>query len=236
MVKLHGLHSWHVSIKEAISLQSQLAPKVSCTSTIPEKVSHIAGVDISPPNSEGKVRAALVILSYPGLELEEVCVADGDPGLPYVPGLLSFREMPVIVSALERLKLTPDIIIADGQGLAHPRRFGIACHLGLWTSIPTIGCAKSILVGKHESLDREAGATSELVHRDEVVGMAVRTRKDVKPVYVSVGHKIDLDSAVGWVLASCTGKRLPETTRLAHKAAAGDIEPGLRGLLVKSPV
>jgi len=202
---------------------------VSCASAISDNVRRLAGVDISPPDAEGVVRAAVVVLSYPGLDLEEVRLAEGKPGLPYIPGLLSFRETPVLIDALESLEQSPDIIIADGQGLAHPRRFGIACHIGLLTDTPTIGCAKSILRGRHGPLGSEHGSTAELVDRDEVVGVALRTRADVSPVYVSVGHKVDLASAVVWVLASCKGRRLPETTRLAHQAAAGHVAPGLRG-------
>ena len=163
IVKVRTLHPWHVSVDEAKVIQRRLAPMVSCVSAIPDKVRHLAGVDISPPDSGGTVRAAVVVLRYPGLELEEVTVADGKPGLPYIPGLLSFRETPVIIDALGALDLTPDIIIADGQGLAHPRSFGIACHIGLLTDTPTIGCAKSILTGKHGPLGAEAGSRTPLM-------------------------------------------------------------------------
>ena len=169
-----------------------------------------------------------MVLGYPELELEEVSLAEGKPGIPYIPGLLSFRETPVLIDALEALELTPDIIIVDGQGLAHPRLFGIACHIGLLTDTPTIGCAKSILTGRHGSLGREAGSRAEMVSKGTVVGTALRSRTDVAPLYVSVGHKVDLTSAVEWVLACCRGRRLPETTRLAHQAAAGRFPPGRR--------
>ena len=222
------MHPWYVSIEEAKALQRRLAPDVSRVSAIPESVGHVAGVDISAPIGEGVVRAAVVVLGYPDLNVEEVRLAEGKPGLPYVHGLLSFRETPVLIDALECLELTPDIIIADGQGLAHPRGFGVACHTGLLTCTPTIGCAKSILIGKHGLLGTERGSRAELVNRGEVVGMAVRTRTDVSPVYVSVGHKVDLSSAVEWVLACCRGRRLPETTRQAHWAAAGRLASGRR--------
>ena len=199
---------------------------VSSVRAIPEHVQRVAGVDISGADAEGKVRAAVVVLSYPDLGVEEVSVAEGKPGLPYVPGLLSFRETPVLIGALERLELDPDIIIADGHGLAHPRRFGIACHMGLLTDTPTIGCAKSILTGRHGPLGGGAGCQADLVDRGAVVGTVLRTRTDVSPVYVSVGHKVDLSSATEWVLACCKGRRLPETTRLAHQAAAGRLAPG----------
>ena len=152
-------------------------------------------------------------------------MAQARPRLPYIPGLLSFRETPVLADALEALTTAPDIIMVDGQGYAHPRRFGIACHIGLLADTPTVGCAKSILRGRHATLGREEGAQAPLVDGGEVVGMALRTRADVPPVYVSVGHKVDLDSATCWVLACCRGRRLPEPTRLAHQAAAGQFTP-----------
>lgn len=227
-MRLQSLHPWLVTVEEAKALQTRLAPMVSHTNAIALNVRHVAGVDISPPNDEGIVQAAVVVLSYPDLHTEEVRIAQGKPGLPYIPGFLSFREVPVLIHALESLELTPDIIIADGQGLAHPRRFGIACHLGLITGVPSIGCAKSILRGRHEPLGSEAGSQAEMVDKGEVVGVALRTRTDVSPVYVSVGHKIGLSSAAEWVLACCKGRRLPETTRLAHQAAASHLTQGRR--------
>ena len=215
-----------MSIDEAIALQRRLAPIVSAENAITDRVRLLAGLDISPPDAEGTVRAAVVVLGYPELQVEEVSLAEGKPGLPYIPGLLSFRETPVFTEALGKLELTPDIIICDGQGLAHPRSFGIACHIGLITDTPTIGCAKSRLTGRHGTLGQDEGSKAELLNKGNVVGMVLRTRKDVSPVYVSVGHKIDLDSAVEWVLACCRGKRLPETTRVAHQAAAGRVYSG----------
>ena len=229
-MKLQSLHPWGVTAREAVNIQRRLAPMVSAVSSIPKKVALVAGVDVSPPGPDGVVRAAAVVLSFPDMSLEEVGVAEGKPGFPYVPGLLSFRETPVAGRVLESLALTPDLIIADAHGTAHPRRFGLACHLGLLADVPTIGCAKSRLTGTHDALAGEVGSRVELVSRGEVIGMVVRTRADVSPVYVSVGHKIDPSSAVDWVLACSRGKRLPETTRLAHQAAAGSIAPGRRGL------
>jgi deoxyribonuclease V len=201
---------------------------VSHESAIPDRARYVAGVDISPPDEDGIVRSAVVVLEYPGLEVREVRLAEAKPNIPYIPGLLSFRETPALIDALESLELTPDIIIVDGQGIAHPRRFGIACHLGLLADTPTIGCAKSILRGRHGPLDTEAGSQAEMIDRGDLVGLALRTRKDVSPVYVSVGHKVSLPLAAQWVLACCKGRRLPETTRLAHQAAAGRLAPGLR--------
>ena len=224
-MKVRTLHPWGVTTGEARDLQRKLAPMVCTSNMTSTQVRYFAGLDLSPPDQEGIVRGAAVVLSYPDLEVMEVGIAEGKPQFPYIPGLLSFRECPVLVSALEQLTTTPDIIFADGQGLAHPRRFGLACHIGLITGIPTIGCAKSLLLGVHGLLGDDAGAHAELVHASEVVGMALRTRANVRPVYVSVGHNIDLASAVRWVLACCLGKRLPEATRLAHQAAAGKPMP-----------
>jgi deoxyribonuclease V len=224
-VRLEELHSWDVSTTEASQIQQQLASEVSHVSTLPEKLSYIAGVDISTSRYGGLARGAVVVLRYPSLEVEEVRVAEAEPPFPYIPGLLSFREVPVLKGALEALAITPDLVLVDGQGLAHPRRFGLACHLGLMLDVPTVGCAKSILLGKHESLPQEANSWAEMTDNGEVVGAAVRTRTNVKPVYVSVGHKIDLHTAIGWTLACCRGLRIPEPTRLAHQAAGGKLNP-----------
>ena len=197
---------------------------MSRSNGIPELARYVAGMDISPPNAEGVVRAAAVVMSLPDLAVVEVKSAQGKPGFPYVPGLLSFREAPLALEALERLTITPDFLLADGQGLAHPRRFGLACHLGLLTGLPAIGCAKSVLKGRHGPLGQEKGSWAPLEDKNEVVGAALRTRQGVTPVYVSIGHKVDLPSALRWVLACCARFRLPEPARLAHHAAAGRIQ------------
>ena len=222
-MKVQYLHRWDVSVKEAIDIQRRLSSMVSFDNAVSEPVRYIGGLDISPPDAQGNVRGAVVVLSYPGLEVGEVKVAGGPPGFPYIPGLLSFRESPVLVEALEQLEITPDILLVDGHGIAHPRRFGIACHIGLLADTPTIGCGKSILKGRHGPLGREAGSQADLVDKGEVVGTALRTRVDITPIYVTIGHKIDLSSAAHWVLACCKGLRQPEPTRLAHLAAAGRI-------------
>lgn len=227
-MKPKPLHPWNLSYREAVEVQHGLASLVSCTSHIPNTVHYIAGVDISAPYSRGLTKGAVVVVEFPGLEVAEVEVAEVVTDFPYIPGLLSFREIPVLVETLARLSLAPDLLVVDGQGRAHPRRIGIASHVGLLYDMPTIGCAKSILVGTHEELGQEAGVHAALVDRDEVVGAAVRTRDSTKPVYVSIGHKVDLQSAVEWVLACTKGYRLPEPTRLAHQAAAGRIAVGLR--------
>jgi len=183
----------------------------------------IAGLDISGASDEGYALAAVVVLSYPRLEIVEIQTARARPPFPYVPGLLSFREISVLFAALDRLTVQPDLLVVDGHGRAHPRRFGLASHLGVLFDIPTIGCAKSLLVGSHGLLREARGSTAVLKHKGEAIGKAVRTRSGVKPVYVSVGHKIDVRSAVRWVLAFATGYRLPEPTRLADQAASGDL-------------
>ena len=197
-------------------------------------VRHIAGLDVSPPDANGIVTGAVVVLSYPDLEIAEVAVAEQTPTFPYVPGLLSFRETPVLLEALGSLTINPDLLILDGQGYAHPRRFGLACHLGLVTNIPTIGCAKSVLVGEYDILGEERGSTADLVHKGEVIGLALRSRQGVKPLYVSVGHKVDLKAAARWVLSCCTGYRLPQTTRMAHATAGGLSLPKTRPAVVAS--
>ncbi len=182
----------------------------------------IAGSDISAPDSHGIAHAAVVILRYPGLELVEVQVVDGKPGFPYVPGLLSFREIPFLLSAFKNLSNEPDLLLVDGQGAAHPRRFGLASHLGLILDIPTIGCAKSRLCGQHEPLvNRKAGSYAELIDNNEVIGAALVTKNSATPIYVSIGHKVNLPAALFWVMECCHGYRLPEPCRLAHLAAGG---------------
>jgi deoxyribonuclease V len=181
----------------------------------------VAGVDISGANSDGVSRGAIVVLSYPAMDVVERSVVQMKAEFPYVPGLLSFREMPLIIAACRGLSNTPDLFIADGQGIAHPRRLGLASHLGLVLDTPVIGCAKSILCGAHGDLGEEPGECAPLIDKEEIVGSALRTKRRVKPVYVSIGHMIDLDEACRWVLACCRGYRLPEPTRLAHQAASG---------------
>ncbi len=226
-MKVQQLHPWLVSVAQAQEIQQKLAGQILRQNGM-STPRFIAGVDISGEGSTGQAKGAVVVLSYPELELAEVRIATGKPGFPYVPGLLSFREAPLIIAAFEKLSLLPDLVIVDGQGIAHPRRIGIASHLGLLLDIPTIGCAKSRLCGRHDEVGEEAGATAELVDKEEVIGVALRTHVGRIPVYVSIGHKIDLPGAIQWVLRCCRNYRLPEPTRLAHQAASGNIEEGLR--------
>ncbi|MDP2919066.1 MAG: deoxyribonuclease V [Dehalococcoidia bacterium] len=214
------LHDWDLTTREAVHLQEQLAPLVSAVEA-PDNFRLIAGVDVSVQRLRGEGTAAVVVLDYPGLELHEVKVVHGNVPFPYVPGLLSFRELPLVLQAFEQLTVTPELVLVDGQGLAHPRRFGIAAHLGLLLDVPTIGCAKSRLIGTYEEPGVEAGSNSDLKDGDEVVGAVVRTRSGTKPVYVSIGHKVSLSQAIRWVLMSTCGFRIPEPLRLAHRTAGG---------------
>ena len=211
-------------MEEAQAIQVRLAAQVSRFNGVPEQPQYVVGTDISPPDARGVSRGAAVVMRLPDLQVVEVKSVEAKPGFPYVPGLLSFREAPLVLGALERLTTTPDFLLADGQGLAHPRRFGLACHLGLLADLPAIGCAKSILLGRHGPLARERGSWAPLEDKGEVVGAALRTRDGVSPIYVSIGHKVDLPSALRWAMACGAGYRMPEPTRLAHQAAAGRLQ------------
>ena len=190
------------------------------------KPHYIAGADVSVSRSRGAATGAVVVLEYPGLRLVEASVIRGEVDFPYVPGLLSFREAPLVLRACQALETMPDLILVDGQGIAHPRRIGLASHLGLFLNTPTIGCAKSRLCGSHDAPGVEPGEYAELVDKREIIGVVLRTKMGTKPVYVSVGHKIDLPAAVHWVLECCEGYRLPEPLRLAHQAAGGNLKLG----------
>ncbi len=223
-------HDWRMTTAEAIKLQKELAGEVSRTGSITNP-RLIAGVDISVNRWAKTGTAAAVVLGYPTLEPVEIKVVTDRLNLPYIPGLLSFREAPLILAACEELTVTPDILMVDGQGIAHPRRMGLASHLGLFLDIPAIGCAKSRLCGRHDEPGNEAGSYAELLDNGEVIGAVVRTRTSVKPVYVSIGHKVDLPAAIHWVLTCCRGYRLPEPTRLAHQAAGGNLKVKMRNLI-----
>jgi deoxyribonuclease V len=210
-------HRWDVSLAEAEAIQREMAARVS---QVPDlgTVRTVAGIDMS---AKDVARAAVVVLSYPELETVEIARAERPLVFPYVPGFLSFREAPAVLAAFDKLTRVPDLLMFDGQGIMHPRRLGIAAHLGVWLDLPSIGCAKSFLIGHTTGeLGSDPGDWVEMTNRGEVIGAMVRTKKNVKPLYISVGHKIDLAGAVQWVLACCRGYRLPETTRRAHNAAA----------------
>ncbi len=220
-------HPWGLTPADARALQETLAARVVLDNHAPARPAYIAGVDVSGAFSDGETLGAVVVMTWPGLEIAEVRVARKRPPMPYTPGLLSFRETPVLIDALAKLVHRPDILIADGHGIAHPRRFGIASHLGLLFDVPAIGLAKSRLVGRADVPGPRRGSLSPLIHRGEVIGAALRTREGVSPVFVSAGHKTDLETAAHWVLATAVKYRLPEPTRLAHHAASGKLAPGL---------
>jgi len=222
-VKLQRLHSWQVSVEQALEIQRRLAAQVSRSGEV-DTPQFIAGVDISAPKAGGTATGAAVVIQYPELGLVETKTVYGKLGFPYIPGLLSFRELPLTLAACQQLTVTPGLILVDGQGIAHPRRMGLASHLGLFLDIPTIGCAKSLLCGSHEEPGAEPGSYAEVVDKGETVGAALRTKFNTKPVYVSIGHKVDLQIAIYWVLQLCCGYRLPEPTRLAHLAAGGNLK------------
>jgi len=223
-VKVERLHGWQVSIAQALDIQRRLASQVSRSNEVVTP-HFIAGVDISADKAQGVATGAVVVLQYPELRVVEAKVINGKLDFPYIPGLLSFRETPLILAACQKLTVTPDLILVDGQGIAHPRRMGLASHLGLFLNSPTIGCAKSLLCGIHEMPGIEPGSYAEVVDRDETIGVALRTKLGVKPIYVSIGHKVDLQTAIYWVMKCYRGYRLPEPTRLAHLAAGGNLKP-----------
>jgi len=224
-VKVNRLHGWRVSTAQALEIQARLAAQVSRNSEVVTP-RFIAGVDISAERGRGMAQGAVVVLQYPALRPVETRVIAGNLDFPYIPGLLSFRESPLTLAACEQLGITPDLVLVDGQGVAHPRRFGLASHLGLCLNLPTIGCAKSLLCGTHKTPGAEPGSYAEVVDKGEIIGVALRTKLGVKPIYVSIGHKVDLKTAIYWVMKCCRGYRLPEPTRLAHLAAGGNLLPG----------
>ena len=229
-MELRDLHPWDVSPREAIAIQRRLAAQVVREGE-PRDVHRVAGVDIAIDRARGRGIGAVVVLSYPELEVVEVAVEEAPLTFPYIPGLLSFREAPVLAAAFARIDGPIDLLLVDGQGLAHPRRFGLACHLGLLLGLPAIGCAKSRLVGEHATPGEAVGSRADLIDSrgasgkdsGELIGSVMRTRAGVKPLYVSLGHRIGLAQAEAWVLRCGGGYRLPQPTRLADQAAGGRI-------------
>lgn len=227
-MQYHKLHDWDLTGTEAVALQNRLRAEVR-VQPLDREVKLIAGCDISFNKFSEVVYAGIVVLRLPELEIVTSATVVTRARFPYVPGLLSFRETPALLEAWEKLEVAPDVVMLDGQGLAHPRRFGIACHFGLLTGLPTLGCAKTVLVGKYEEPDERAGNYSLMTHKGEVIGAAVRTKDRVAPVYISVGHLIDLPGAIDVALrcvkgyqngglfpASKSKYRIPEPTRQAH--------------------
>lgn len=213
-------HPWDLTPTEAAALQQRLRHEVIREDRI-GGLRTVAGIDVGFEQQGTAAWGAVAVLSYPWLELRCRSLARRRVTFPYVPGLLSFREAPVVLDALEKLEELPDLLLYDGHGVAHPRRFGIACHVGLLTDIPTIGVAKRRLIGQHAPVEERAGARQPLIDQGEIIGMVVRTQPHAPPVYVSVGHMVSLDTAVDTVLRCTRGHRLPEPTRWAHRLASG---------------
>jgi len=228
-MRFRQLHGWKVTPGEARDIQLALRKKWEGKDRF-APIRTVAGLDaafiltgsqalkVSPWERLREANRAIggvVVFKYPEMERVEIAYAIEPLRFPYVPGLLTFREVPVLLAALAKLKRMPDLLFCDGQGYAHPRRFGLACHLGVWAGRPSIGCAKSILTGEYTRLADEAGSRAELRDQDEVIGAAVRTRTGVKPVFVSQGYRVSLETAVRLTLAVCDGVRIPKPTREA---------------------
>lgn len=212
-------HRWDLTPAEAVALQKELYAKLILENRF-SPIDTVAGVDVGFEQQGKIIRAAVSVLRFPSLEPMENTLFRCETAFPYIPGLLSFREIPAILEALSQLRHSPDILLCDGQGYAHPRRLGIACHLGLLTNIPSIGVAKSRLIGRHEEPPNRKGAWAPLIDKGETIGAVLRTRVNVKPLYISPGHLITLATSIDMVMACVTRYRLPETTRAAHKLAS----------------
>nr|VFK52629.1 MAG: Endonuclease V [Candidatus Kentron sp. TUN] len=216
-------HAWNVVPAEAREIQQQLRAQVITHDEF-GRTRYVAGIDVGFEQNNTVTRAAVAVLTFPAMELCQQAVVRRSTSFPYIPGLLSFREIPAVLDALEKLSTVPDILLCDGQGIAHPRRFGIASHLGVLTGLPSIGVAKSRLFGTHASIPEEKGQWVPLSAGDnknsEVIGAVLRTRVRVKPLYISIGHKICLETAIAYVMRCITRYRLPETTRWAHRLAS----------------
>lgn len=210
-----NLHSWNLTPTQAVALQRRLASRIDCKSPF-DRCELIAGADVSYNRFSPIFYAAVVVLRTCDWSIVEKAHAIGRSPFPYVPGLLSFREGPIVLEAFSKLQCRPDAVMFDGQGFAHPRRFGLACHVGLWLGLPSLGCAKTRLIGTHREPGKQRGCRTALRDGADVIGSVLRTKPNVKPLFVSTGHLFDLPSAVRLVLRSCRGYRLPEPTRQAH--------------------
>jgi deoxyribonuclease V len=216
-MKIQNFHDWNVSYEEAVRIQLKLKEQlVLHDEGGPRTVNMIAGADISYSRGDDLFFAAVVVLKFPSMKIIETSSYSERVTFPYIPGLLTFREGPALIQAFKQLKNAPDVVIFDGHGIAHPRGIGLASHMGLFLDIPTIGCAKKRLTGIHDEPGIDAGNYSFLTRDDCTIGAVVRTKKNVKPVFVSQGHKISLQTAIDIVLSACTGYRLAEPVRRAH--------------------
>lgn len=209
-----------VDVPQARRLQNEWCRLVSSTDDFSE-IQTVAGLDVGFENNNTIARGAVAVLSYPGLNLIDQAIARRSVTFPYIPGFLSFREVPVLMDALDRLEAVPDLLLCDGQGIAHPRRFGIACHISLITGIPSVGVGKSRLCGSFHEPGPQKGDWSPLKDKGEAIGAVLRTRDNTLPLFISTGHRVSLQSAIEWTLSCCTRYKLPETTRHAHRLASG---------------
>ncbi|MBN1798275.1 MAG: deoxyribonuclease V [Spirochaetales bacterium] len=214
-MKALKLHKWQINFKHAVDIQNELAGYINKQDCI-HNINTVCGVDVG--FKQNTAYAAAVVLSFPKLKILERSFVISQVLMPYIPGLLSFREIPALIPALEKIKITPDLLMADGQGLAHPRRMGLASHLGLIFDLPAVGCAKSRLIGQASVPENRKGDYTLLYEGNEVVGAVLRTKENTKPLFISIGHKISLTTAIKVVLDCCTRYRLPEPTRRAHLA------------------
>lgn len=228
-MEVRDLHEWPASVAEAEAIQDRLRPLLDLDGPGPQTLRTVAGLDVSYAGDGGgtgtRLAAAVVVLDAATLDVVEESVVTGTAAFPYVPGLFAFRELPTLVAALRGLTVTPDLLVCDGYGVAHPRRFGLACHVGVLTGLPTIGVAKTGFVGSHEPPGDRRGDASPLVDGGETVGRVLRTRDGVKPVFVSAGHRVDLDTACRHTLALTPDYRLPETTRRADRLSRDALVP-----------
>ncbi|MEV5751370.1 endonuclease V [Actinoallomurus sp. NPDC052308] len=218
------LPPWPATVREAEAVQDRLRTRVDLTCPDPPSVRTVAGLDVA--YAEDRLAAAVVVLDLDALEVVEETVVLDRPTFPYVPGLFAFRELPALVEGLRRLNVTPDLLICDGHGLAHPKRFGLACHLGVLTGLPAIGVGKTRLVGAYDRPGADRGSWSAVTEGDEVVGRALRTQTGVRPVFVSVGHRVDLDTACAVTLRLTPRYRLPESTRRADHLSRSALAAG----------
>lgn len=220
-MKALRLHRWNVTPKQAVQIQLRLRDRIEHVDRLGvSAIRRVAGADIALDLIRKVAIAGVIVYQFPEMQEIERVWARRELRFPYVPGLLSFREIPTLLAAFAKVRATPDLIFVDGHGLAHPRRMGIASHLGLVLDCPTVGCAKSILVGEHKELADKVGATADLIHKGEVIGKAMRTKNGAQPAYISIGHRVSLETAVRLALAASDGFRVPKPTREADRYVA----------------
>ena len=212
---ISDLHPWGVTYKEAVKIQKELKDKVSLKK-IDKRIKYVAGLDVSYAKGSNIMWAGVVVLDFPSLNKAEERWSQKKVSFPYIPGLLSFREIPALIDVLRKMEIEPDLIFCDGQGIAHPRGLGLASHLGILLNKSTIGCAKSPLVGTYSQVGESKGNYAYLIHQNRIIGAVVRTRSKVKPIFVSPGYGVMLNDCVKFVLETCSKYRIPEPTRQAH--------------------